>query len=68
MLNDPEARAAIIKDGGDYEWFIGADMAQAYATISKSVTEPALKNLYKFTVDGMGLNAVYKPELVKGSK
>ena len=68
MLNDPEASAAIIKDGGDYEWFIGADMAQAYATISKGVTEPALKNLYKFTVDGMGINAVYKPELIKGTK
>jgi hypothetical protein len=64
MLADPEALSAIVKDGGDYEWFVGQDMTRAYQTISNRVTEPALKNLYKFTVDGMGLEAEYKPELI----
>lgn len=64
MLADPEAREAIEKDGGDYEWFVGQEMSQAYQAISGRVTEPALKNLYRFTVDGMGLEAVYKPELI----
>jgi hypothetical protein len=68
MLNNPEALAAIIKDGGNYEWLIGDDMVKAYTIISNRVTEPALKNLYKFTVDGMGLDAVYKSELIKGKK
>ena len=65
MLANPEARAEIVKDGGDYEWFVGDDMARAYNTISSRVTEPALKNLHRFTVDGMGLEAVYKPELIR---
>jgi hypothetical protein len=39
-------------------------MTRAYQTISDRVTEPSLKNLYKFTVDGMGLEAEYKPELI----
>lgn len=68
MLADPAARAAIIEDGGDYEWLIGQDMGKAYRTISSRVTEPALRNLYKFTAEGMGLEAVYKPELVKKGK
>jgi hypothetical protein len=55
---------AIEADGGDYEWFVGKDMTRAYEVIRKQVTEKNLKNLYKFTVDGMGLDAVYKPELI----
>jgi hypothetical protein len=64
MLNDPVAMKAIEADGGDYEWFVGKDMTRAYEVIRKQVTEKRLKNLYKFTVDGMGLDAVYKPELI----
>ena len=64
MLADPVALAEIIKDGGDYEWFIGEDMAKAYNIIASRVTEPALKNLYRFTTEGMGLEAVYKPQLI----
>lgn len=64
MLNDPVAMKAIEEDSGDYEWFVGKDMTRAYEVIRKQVTEKNLRNLYKFTVDGMGLDAVYKPELI----
>jgi hypothetical protein len=39
-------------------------MTRAYEVIRKQVTEKRLKNLYKFTVEVMGLEAVYKPELI----
>lgn len=64
MLADPRAREEIIRDGGDYEWLIGDDMAQAYRIISSGVTKSALKTLYQFTVEGLELDAVYKPELI----
>ena len=64
MLANPEASTKIIKDSGDYEWFIGDDMAKVYTLISGKITEKSLRTLYKFTVDGIGLKAVYKSELV----
>lgn len=64
MLQDPEAMKAIIADGGDYEWFVGKDMARAYAIISKQITEKNLNNLYTFTDQGMGIKSVYKKELI----
>ena len=65
MLNNPEAKADIIKDGGDYQWFVGDDMLKAYQKIKKSLNEKSLQTLVKFTTDALELNGVYKPELVK---
>jgi len=64
MLADPEARAAIERDGGDYDWIIGDSMVAAYNTISSRITERTLRTLYDFTDRGMGLEAVWKPELI----
>jgi hypothetical protein len=69
MLADPEAREAIERDGGDYDWIIGDNMMAAYNTIGARITERSLRTLYEFTERGMGLEAVWKPELiVRGRK
>lgn len=68
VLNDPVAMKAIEEDSGDYEWFVGKDMTRAYDVIRKQVTEKNLKNLHKFTTEGIGLDAVYKPEIVYKAK
>lgn len=65
MLNDPDAKAEIIKDSGDYEWFVGKDMTTAYNKIKKSLSEKSLQTLVKFTTDALKLDGVYKPELLK---
>ena len=65
MLEDPEAKAEIVKDGGDYEWFIGDDMLNAYNKIKKSLNEKSLQTLVKFTNEALEINSVYKPEILK---
>ena len=65
MLADPDARAAIIADGGDYQWFIGTDMARAYQQISARVTEKSLRDLVTFTESAMEIRAQFKPELIR---
>lgn len=64
MLKDPDALAALIADSGDYEWFVGKDMDKAYRTIRNQIKEVPLKALVKFTVEGIGLEGSYKPDLV----
>lgn len=64
MLNDPEAKAELLKDTGDYQWFLGKDALKAYHTINKQVTKQSLQVLVYFNKEGIGLDAVYKPELI----
>jgi hypothetical protein len=65
MLADPVAKKALDDDSGDYEWFIGDDMTKAYGIIKKQINEKSLKNLVKFTQDGIKLESFYKEELLK---
>lgn len=65
MLTDPGAKEALLKDTGDYEWFIGDDMSKAYDILQKQLTEKSLKVLVKFNTEAIGLIAEYKPELLK---
>jgi hypothetical protein len=65
MLSDPAAKKALDDDSGDYEWFIGDDMTKAYAIIKKQINEKSLKNLVKFTQEGIKLESFYKKELLK---
>jgi hypothetical protein len=64
MITDPAAKKALDDDSGDYEWFIGDDMTKAYNIIKKQINEKSLKNLVKFTQDGIKLESVYKSELL----
>jgi hypothetical protein len=64
MLADPAAKKALDDDSGDYEWFIGDDMIKAYSIIKKQINENSLKNLVKFTQEGIKLESIYKHELI----
>jgi len=64
MLADPVAKKALDDDSGDYEWFIGDDMTKAYNIIKKHINENSLRNLVKFTQEGIKLESVYKSELI----
>ena len=65
MSQDADAMAAIEKKVGNYQWLIGADGDQQRDTLMTFVTEDALKNLVKFNTEALGLNSVYKEDLVK---
>lgn len=65
MLNDPETQAALLKDTGDYQWYFGNDVLKAYKILQSELTEKSLKVLVKFNTEGLGLTAIYKPELLK---
>lgn len=65
MLKDPKSKAALDKNTGDYEWFIGKDMTQAYKIIRGKITAKSLRDLVKFTNVAMGVKGYYKPELLK---
>lgn len=65
MSQDAGAMANIAKKVGNYEWLIGADGDQQRDTLMTFVTEDALKNLVKFNQEALGLNSVYKADLVK---
>lgn len=65
MANDPAAMAAIEAKNGKYEWVIGDNGNQLRDTLMTFITETALKNLVKFNTDALGLDSVYKEDLVK---
>jgi len=65
MANDPESMAAIEAKNGKYEWFIGEKGDQMRDTLMTFITEDALRNLVKFNQEALGLNSMYKENLVK---
>jgi hypothetical protein len=65
MTKDPESMAAIEAKNGKYEWYIGERGDQMRDTLMTFITEDALKNLVKFNKQALGLNSVYKENLVK---
>ena len=65
MITDPEAKKAFEADIGDYEWFVGKDLATTMGKLKTQITEKKLKTLVKITNEGFGFETVYKPELLK---
>ena len=65
MAADPTAMAAIAKKVGNYDWLIGAEGDQQRDTLMTFITEDALRNLVKFNQEALGLNSVYKSNLVE---
>jgi hypothetical protein len=65
MANDPEATAIIAKKVGNYDWKIGAEGNAHRDTLMTFITEAALRNLVKFNTEALGLNSVFKENLVK---
>lgn len=68
MLNDPRAVAEIEKDSGKYAWMIGPELTQAVDSLQALTTERALKNFVWWQREALGVEAVFKPELVKKAK
>ena len=68
MINDPKAVAEIEKDSGRYEWMIGPQLVNAVDVLQGLTTERALKNFVWWQREALGVEAVYKPELVRKSK
>lgn len=67
MLNDPRAVAEIERDSGKYQWMIGPDLVKAVDLLQSLTTERALKNFVWWQREALGVEAVFKPELVKRS-
>ena len=65
MANDPEATAIIAAKVGNYDWKIGAEGNAHRDTLMTFITEEALRNLVKFNTEALGLNSVFKEELVQ---
>ena len=65
MSMDPTAMANIKNKVGEYEWLVGEHGDAQRDTLMTFVTESALKNLVKFNKQALGLNSVYKSELIK---
>ena len=65
MANDPKSRAAIEKNVGQYEWLIGEEGNHQRDTLFAMINEQALKDLVKFNREALGLDSVYKEDLVK---
>lgn len=65
MANDPEATAVIAAKVGNYDWKIGAEGNAHRDTLMTFITEEALRNLVKFNTEALGLNSVFKEELVQ---
>lgn len=65
MLNDNEAMADIEKNAGKYQWMIGKDLAAAVDILQGLTKERALKDLVLWQKEAFGVEAFYKPEIVK---
>lgn len=65
MINDPRAVAEIERDSGKYDWMIGTQLTQAVDTLQSLTTERALRDFVWWQKEALGVESVYKPELVK---
>lgn len=65
MATSPESKAIIESKVGTYEWKIGADGNNQRDTLMTFVNEQALKDLVKFNTQALGLDSVFKEDLVK---
>lgn len=65
MINDPEAQAELRRDSGDYDWLVGQKLSQAVNVLNKLTTPTALQDLVWWNKEAFGINAVYKPEIVR---
>ena len=68
MANDPDSIAAIQKKVGNYDWIIG-DAGNAHRdTLMTFITPEALKTLIDFQTDVLGLDAIYKEDLIPNNQ
>ncbi len=65
MLNDDEAQAEIERDSGRYAWMVGEELTRAVDILQTHVTEQALRDFVWWQREALGVEAIYKPELVQ---
>lgn len=65
MINDPEAQKEIEKDSGDYSWLVGQQLSGAVDILQGLTKEQSLKNFVWWQREALGVDSVYKTELVK---
>lgn len=64
MANDPESVANIQKKVGNYDWIIGDAGNEHRDTLMTFIKPNALKTLIEFQKNQLGIDAVYKEDLV----
>lgn len=64
VANSEESMAVIREKVGDYEWLIGEDGENLFNTLKTFITESSLQTLVTFNQQALGLDSVYKPEIV----
>lgn len=65
MTQDDAAMQRIREAGGDYEWIIGTDGDDVRDRLMGYITAPALETLVDFNSRALGLDSVYKANLVQ---
>lgn len=65
MLADAEAQAEIERDSGRYAWMVGDELARAVDILQTHVTEQALRDFVWWQREALGVEAIYKPQLVQ---
>lgn len=65
MINDPDAQREIERDSGMYSWIIGQQLNEAVDILQGLTRERALRDFIWWQREALGVDAVYKPELVK---
>lgn len=64
VANNPSSRDAIRAKVGEYYWYTGDWGNQHRDTLMTFITPEALKNLVKFNREALGLDSIYKENLV----
>jgi hypothetical protein len=64
VANSEESMTVLRKKVGDYEWLIGEDGEKHFQTLKTFITEDSLQTLVTVNQQALGLDSVYKLELV----
>ena len=65
MSEDEAAMTRIGEAVGNYEWIIGDDGNDTRDRLMTFITEDALRNLVQFNTEALGLDSIYKEELLQ---
>ena len=67
MSQNPDSIAIFNKKIGKYDWVVGEDGNKTIDVLHSLITQDALTALVKFNKEALGLNSIYKPEMVAGA-
>jgi hypothetical protein len=64
MAENPESAAIFEKKIGKYDWVIGEDGNKTIEVLQGLTTENALRALIQFNTEALGLESVFKEEII----